>query len=114
MSDLTALIFLLMVAPVTAAAGYLFLGRPNQVFGLSARLSRWSLRVLGLKSSAVKWMFTPLHRRLFGDPATVLDRACENPSEFRTVIFLLRIQGVMLLLFSVVAATAGAISLGTE
>ena len=92
MSDVIPLLFVLLVSPLAAAAGFLFWGRAAELFRLNARVSRWSLRLIGLDSSAIAWMATPLHRRLFGDPATFLDRACEDPSQFRLVVWLIRIR----------------------
>ena len=110
MSDAAALLFVLIASPLAAAVGYFLLGRPSEIFGLAAHFSRWSLRVTGFDPSVMKWLAIPLQRRLFGDPATFLDRACENPSQFRIVIVLLRLQGIFLIVLSVFAAAIGAIS----
>lgn len=112
MSDITALLFVLVASPLSALVGYFLLFRPYEMFGLTARFSRWSLRISGLRVDAppLKWFYSPLHRRFFGDPATLVDRMCDNPSQFRIVGVLLRAQGVFLLVWSVVAAWAGAIA----
>jgi len=109
-----ALFLLWVVSPVAGTIGYLQVAIPAQLFGLSARLGRSGLRAVGLKSSAVTWPNTALHRRLFGDPATALDRACEHPEEFRIVVLSIRLTGVLFVILALSAAVLGGVVLATE
>jgi hypothetical protein len=52
-----------------------------------------------------------LQRRLFGDPATALDRACEHPEEFRLVVLGIRFTGILFVILSLSAAALGAVVL---
>jgi len=113
MSVGVALFLLWVVSPVAGTIGYLDVAIPAQLFRLSARLSRRSLRAVGLESSAVTWPNTPLQRRLFGDPATALDRACEHPEEFRLVVVGIRLTGILFVILSLSAAVLGAVVLAT-
>jgi len=113
MSVAGALLLLWVVSPVAGTVGYLQVAIPAQLFRLSARLSRRSLRAVGLDSSAVTWPNTALHRRLFGDPATALDRACERPEEFRIVVLGIRLTGILFVILSLSAAVLGAVVLAT-
>ena len=114
MSVAAALILLWVVSPVAGTVGYLQVAVPAQLFRLSARLSRSGVRAVGLKSSVVTWPNTPLQRRLFGDPATALDRACERPEEFRVVVLGIRLTGILLVILSLSSAVLGAIILATR
>ena len=113
MSVAAALLLLWVVSPVAGTIGYLQVAIPAQLFGFSARASRRSLRAVGLESSAVTWPNTPLQRRLFGDPATALDRACEHPEQFRVVVVGIRLTGVLFVIVSLSAAVLGAVVLAT-
>jgi hypothetical protein len=113
MSVAAALLLLWVVSPLAGTIGYLEVAIPARLFGLSARLSRRSLRAVGLESSVVTWPNTPLQRRLFGDPATALDRACEHPEEFRLVVVGTRLTGVLFVILSLSAAVLGAVVLAT-
>jgi hypothetical protein len=114
MSVAAALLLLWVVSPVAGTVGYLQVAIPGRLFGLSARLSRRSLRAVGLESSAVTWPNTPLQRRLFGEPATALDRACEHPEEFRLVVAGIRLTGILFVIVSLSAAVLGAVVLAME
>ena len=114
MSVAAALLLLWVVSPVAGTIGYLEVAIPARLFGLSARLSRRSLRAVGLESSAVTWPNTPLQRRLFGDPATALDRACDRPEQFRLVVVGIRLQGILFVIVSLSAAVLGAVVLATR
>jgi hypothetical protein len=109
-----ALLLLWVVSPVAMTMGYLQVAIPSQLFGLSARLYRRGLRAVGLESSVVTWPNTPLQRRLFGDPATALGRACERPEEFRLVVLGIRLTGILLIVLSLSAAVIGALLLATD
>ena len=113
MSVGVALFLLWVVSPVAGTIGYLEVAIPAQLFRLSARLSRRSLRAVGLESSAVTWPNTLLQRRLFGDPATALDRACEHPEDFRLVAVGIRLTGILFVILSLSAAILGAVVLAT-
>ena len=113
MSVAAALLLLWVVSPVAGTIGYLQVAIPDGLFGLSARLCRRGLRAVGLGSSAVWWLSPPLHRRLFGDPATFLDRASDHPEQFRTVVLGIRIQGILFVILSASAAILGAVVLAT-
>jgi hypothetical protein len=120
MSVGVALFLLWVVSPLAGTIGYLEVAIPARLFGLSARLSRWSLRIGGLDSSVfnspvLRWLYTPLHRHLFGDPhpATAFDRMCEDPEEFRIVVLGIRLQGILLVIASLSAAVLGAVVLVT-
>jgi hypothetical protein len=93
--------------------GYLQVAIPAQLFGLSARLYRRGLRSVGLEPSAVTWPNTRVQRRLFGDPATALDRACEHPEEFRLVVQGIRLTQCFIVL-SLSAAVLGIVILATD
>ena len=112
--SVAAAVLLWIVSPVAATIGYLQVAIPDRLFALSARLSRSGLRTVGLDSSVVTWPNTPLQRRLFGDPATALDRACERPEEFRVVVLGIRLTGILLVILSLSAAVLGAIILATR
>lgn len=114
MSVGAALLLLWVVSPVAGTIGYLQVGIPAQLFRLSARLGRSGLRTVGLDSSAVMWPNTPLQRRLFGDPATALDRACERPEDFRIVVLGIRLTGILFVILSLSAAVLGAVVLATD
>jgi len=114
MSVVAALLLLWVVSPGAGTIGYLQVAMPAQLFGLSARLSRRSLQAVGVDSSAVTWPHTPLHRQLFGDPATALDRACEHPEGFRTVVLGIRLTGILFVILSLSAAVLGAVVLATS
>jgi hypothetical protein len=113
MSVAAALILLWMVSPVAMTIGYLQVAIPAQIFRLGARLSRSGLRAVGLEPSLVTWPNTPLQRRVFGDPATALDRACERPEEFRLVVLGIRLTGVLFVIVSLSAAVLGGVVLAT-
>src|SRR4030042_5126981 len=104
MSVAAAFILLWMVSPVAMTIGYLQVAIPAQIFRLGARLARSGLRAVGLEPSLVTWPNTPLQRRVFGDPATALDRACERPEEFRLVVLGIRLTGVLFVVLSLSAA----------
>jgi len=108
-----ALFLLWVVSPVAGTIGYLQLAIPAQLFRLSARGCRSGLRAVGLDSSVVTWPNTPLQRRLFGDPATALDRACEQPEQFRMVVVGIRLAGILFAVLSLSAAVLGAVLLAT-
>ena len=113
MSVAAALFLLWVVSPVAGTVGYLQVAIPGRLFGLSARLSRRSLRTVGIESSAVTWPNTPAQRRLFGDPETALDRACERPEQFRVVVLGIRLTGILFVILSLSAAVLGAVVLAT-
>ena len=113
MSVGVALVLLWVVSPLAATIGYLQVAIPARLFGLSCRLSRWSLRGIGLDSSALKWVYTPWHRRLFGEPTTFLDRAAENPEQFGKVVVGIRLTGILFAILSLSAAVLGAVLLAT-
>jgi len=108
MSVAAGMVLLMVASPLAGAVGYLEVAMPARLFGLSARFSRWGLHAFGLDSSAVKGLSTPISRRLFGDPATLLDRACDDPGQFRLIIIGIRLQGIFFLLCSAAAAVSGA------
>ena len=101
-------------SPVAGTIGYLQVAIPAQLFRLSARLGRSGLRAVGLESSVVTWPNTPLQRRLFGDPASALDRACERPEDFRIVVLGVRLTGVLFVILALSAAVLGAVILATD
>ena len=111
MSVGVALFLLWVVSPLAGTIGYLEVAIPARLFGLSARSWRRGLRAVGLDSSAVKVPATPLHRRLFGDPAAALDRACQHPEEFRIVVLGIRLTGILFVVLSLSAAVLGAVVL---
>lgn len=111
MSIGVALFLLWVVSPLAGTVGYLQVAIPDRLFGVSARWSRSGLRVFGLDSSAIVWLRTPLHRRLFGDPATFLDRASEHPEQFRIVVLGIRLTGIVFVVLSLSAAVLGAVLL---
>jgi hypothetical protein len=113
MSVAAALLLLWVVSPVAGTVGYLQVAIPDRLFSLGARVSRRSLRAVGVESSAMTWPNTPLQRRLFGDPATALDRACEHPEEFRLVVAVIRLTGILFVVVSLSAAVLGAVVLAT-
>ena len=113
MSVGVALLLLWVVSPVAGTIGYLEVAIPAQLFGLSTRLCRRGLRAVGLSSSAVVWLRTALHRRLFGDPGTFLDRASDHPEQFRMVVVGIRVQGILFVIVSLSAAILGAVVLAT-
>ncbi len=113
MSVGVGLVLLWVVSPLAGTVGYLQVAIPAQVFGLSTRVSRWSLRAIGLDSAALRWLATPVHRRLFGDPVTFLDRACERPDQFRVVVLGIRLTGILFVLLSVSSAALGIAVLAT-
>jgi len=115
-----AVFLLWVVSPVAATIGYLQVAIPDRLFGLSGRLSRWSLRIVGLDSSimnspALRWLYTPLHRRFLGDvdAATAFDRMCDHPETFHTIILCIRVQGILFVILSLSAAVLGAVLLAT-
>jgi len=112
--SVAAALFLWVVSPVAGTIGYLQVAIPAQLFGLSARLSRSGLRAVSLDSSAVTWPNTPLQRRLFGDPATALDRACDRPEDFRIIVLGIRLTGVLFVILALSAAVLGAVVLAME
>ena len=114
MSVGVALFLLWVVSPLAGTIGYLKVAIPDRLFGLSTRLCRRGLRAVGLDSSAVWWLATPLHRRLFGDPDTFLDRASDHPEQFRMVAVGIRIQGMLFVIVSLSAAVLGAVVLATR
>ena len=107
-------VLLWVVSPVAGTIGYLQVAIPDRLFGLSARLSRSGLQAAGLDSSTVMWPNTRLQRRLFGDPATALDRACERPEDFRVVVLGIRLTGILLVVLSVSAAILGAVLVAAD
>jgi hypothetical protein len=109
MSDATAIVFILVASPLAGLAGLLLLGRPYDLIRAGARFSKWNLQLVGMRpdSAPLSWIYTPLHRRLLGDPKTLLDRACENPSQFQWIAVLLRADGIFLIAWSIIAAVAG-------
>jgi hypothetical protein len=111
--SVAAAVLLWIVSPVAATIGYLQVAIPAQLFRLSARVGRSALRAVGLESSVVTWPNTPLQRRLFGDPATALDRACERPEEFRLVVLGIRVTGILFVILALSAAVLGAVILAT-
>ena len=112
--SVAAAVLLWIVSPVAGTIGYLQVAIPDRLFGLSARLSRSGLRGVGLESSVVTWPNTRLQRRLFGDPATALDRACERPEEFRIVVLGIRLTGILFVILSLSAAVLGAVILAAD
>lgn len=114
MSVLAALVLLWMISPIAATIGYLQVAIPAQLFGLSARLYRRGLRGVGLEPSIATWPNSSLQRRLFGDPTTALERACEHPEEFRLVVRGIRLTGVLLVVLSVSAAVLGVVLLAAD
>ena len=113
MSVGVALFLLWVVSPLAGTVGYLQVAIPVRLFGLSARLCRSGLRGLGLGSSALKWVYAPWHRRLFGEPATFLDRASAHPEQFRAVVMGIRLTGILFVVLSLSAAVLGATLLAT-
>ena len=113
MSVAAALILLWVVSPLAGTIGYLQVAIPDRLFGLSTRLCRRGLRGLGFDPSALKWVYSSWHRRLFGDPATFLDRASDHPEQFRTVVLGIRLQGILFVILSLSAAVLGAVVLAT-
>ena len=113
MSVAAALLLLWVVSPVAGTIGYLQVAIPAQLFRLSARLCRSGLRAVGLDSPAVMWPNTLLQRRLFGDPASALDRACDRPEDFRLVVLGIRLTGILFAILSLSAAVLGAAVLAT-
>ena len=109
-----ATVLLWVFSPVAGTIGYLQVAIPAQLFRLSARLSRGGLRAVGLDSSVVTWPNTALQRRLFGDPATALDRACERPEDFGLVVLGIRLAGILLAILSVSAAILGAVLVAAD
>ena len=114
MSVGVALFLLWVVSPLAGTVGYLQVAIPGQLFGLSTRLCSLGLRTVGLDSSALKWTHTRWHRRLFGDPATFLDRASANPKQFGIVILGIRLTGILFVILALSAALLGAVVLATE
>jgi hypothetical protein len=112
--SVAATVLLWVFSPVAGTIGYLQVAIPAQLFRLSARLSRAGLRAVGLESSVVTWPNTPLQRRLFGDSATALDRACERPEDFRIVVLGIRLTGVLFVILALSAAVLGAVVLAME
>jgi hypothetical protein len=108
-----AALLLWVVSPVTGTIGYLKVAIPDRLFGLSTCLCRRGLRAIGLDSSAVWWLDTALHRRLFGDPTTFLDRASDHPEQFRIIVLGIRLQGILFVIVSLSAAVLGAVVLAT-
>ena len=111
MSVGVALFLLWVVSPLAATVGYLQVAIPARLFGLSARLCRQGLRAVGLDSSALKWVYASWHRRLFGEPATFLDRAAESPEQFGKVVVGIRLTGILLVVLSLSAAVLGVVLL---
>jgi hypothetical protein len=109
--SMAAAVLLWVFSPVAGTIGYLQVAIPARLFGLSSRLSRSALQAVGLDSSVATWPNTPLQRRLFGDPATALDRACEHPEEFRLVVLGIRFTGILFVILSLSAAVLGAVVL---
>ena len=112
--SVAAAVLLWIFSPVAGTIGYLQVAIPAQLFRLSARLSRCGLRAVGLDSSVVTWPNTPVQRRLFGDPATALDRACERPEDFGVVVLGIRLTGILFVILSLSAAILGAVILATD
>jgi len=112
--SVAAAVLLWIFSPVAGTIGYLQVAIPAQLFRLSARLSRSGLRAVGLESSVVTWPNTRVQRRLFGDPATALDRACERPEDFRLVVLGIRLTGVLFVILALSAAVLGAVVLATD
>jgi hypothetical protein len=106
-----AVFLLWVVSPVAATVGYLQVAIPAQLFGLSARLCRVGLRAVRLDSSALKWVYASWHRRLFGEPATFLDRASESPEQFGVVVIGIRLTGILFVILALSAAVLGAVLL---
>ena len=119
MSVAAALLLLWVVSPLAGTIGYLEVAIPDRLFGFSGRYFRWGLRVVGLDWRAVvtapgfKWLYTPLHRRLLGDPQTLLDRMSEQPEQFRIAVVCIRAQGILFVIVSLSAAILGAVVLAT-
>ena len=111
MSVSVALVLLWVVSPLAGTVGYLQVAIPARLFGLSARLCRQGLRGIGLNSSALKWVYAPWHRRLFGEPATFLDRAAESPEQFGKVVVGIRLTGILFVILALSAAVLGAVLL---
>jgi len=109
-----ALFLLWVVSPLAGTIGYLQVAIPAQLFGLSTRVCRSGLRAVGMDPSAVKWIHTGWHRRLFGDPATFLDRASANPKQFGIVVLGIRLTGILFVIFALSAAVLGTLVLATE
>ena len=112
--SVAAAVLLWVLSPIAGTIGYLQVAIPAQLFRLSARLSKSGLRAVGLDSSVVMWPDTRLQRRLFGDPATALDRACECPEDFRLVVLGIRLTGVLFVILALSAAVLGAVVLATD
>ena len=113
MSDATAIVFVLVASPLAGLAGFLLLGRPYELIRAGVQFSKWSLGLVGMRpdSPPLSWFYTPLHRRLLGDPRTLLDRVYENPRQFRWIAVLLRADGVFLIAWSIVVAVAAVAAL---
>jgi hypothetical protein len=111
--SMVAALLLWVFSPIAGTIGYLQVAIPAQLFRLSARLGRSAVRAVGLDSSAMMWPNTPLQRRLFGGPATALDRVCERPEDFRLVVVGIRLTGILFVILSVSAAVLGAVILAT-
>ena len=115
MSDqvVVGLLLTTVASPIAALTGYVLLAKPATFLSSLFRINRWGMRLIGLdwyaSVRATRWLYTPLHRRLLGDPETLLDRVCDHPEQFRVIILMLRADGVFLLLCSVLAAYGGAI-----
>ena len=112
--SVTAAVLLWVFSPVAGTIGYLQVAIPAQLFRLSARLGRVALGAVGLESSVVTWPNTAVQRRLFGDPATALDRACERPEDFRVVVLGIRLTGILLVVLSLSAAILGAVLVAAD
>lgn len=114
MSDeVLGLFFVMVASPIAAITGYVLLVKPARFLSSLFRFNRWGMHLVGLDWDttirATRWLYTPLHRRLLGDPETLLDRLCEHPDQFRVIILMLRADGVFLLFCSVLAAYGGAL-----
>jgi len=112
--SMAAALLLWVFSPIAGTIGYLQVAIPAQLFRLSARSSRSAPRTVGLDSSVVTWPNTPLQRRLFGDPASALDRACDRPEDFRLVVLGIRATGVLFVILALSAAVLGAVILATD
>jgi len=106
MSDLTAVLLVVVVGPVTGLIGMILLGRPHDVFRLTALYGRFVFRLVGLYRGAHGPGQTPGYGHL-DLLSRVIDRGCENPRSLAFAVLSLRLSGIFWVVLSIIATVAG-------
>lgn len=102
--NVTAWIFLIS-SPLAVFIGGILLLRADLVLRNMASISK---RALDGARNPVAALVMRVHERVTGNPESFWDRAFHHPEQFKLVLLAMRLQGMLVLLWAVVAMALAA------